>query len=251
MNQLEKEGKIRTVQRNEFPTLRYLECLFRLGRLVASGNLPGDPRAQAISTMDWAGLHIAVGGDAKRLSVWRAGKVCNKGEGDFENVRGAGTSPDVPEQPPSAEDTETARPMGEDLPAVSRAQKDVRSCLPDLIPNDCIGLADGFRLYLGALYPDLDPAKPSRDFDFETAKQIETGLGLAEMRFRDALRGKKIIAMIVNLDGRRFSTPAIHGPAPTLGRAFGLISWTIPRPLLRWFLVPIRGFTQQTAVINW
>ena len=209
MNRLEKQGKIRTVQRNEFPTLRYLERLFRLGRLVASGNLPGDPRAQAISTMDWAGLHIAVGGDAKRLSVWRAGKVSNKGEGDFENVRVSREQVlrEFPEQPPSAEDTETARPMGEDLPAVSRAQKDVRSCLPDLIPNDCIGLADGFRLYLGALYPDLDPAKPSRDLDFETAKQIENGRGLAETRFRYALRDKKIIAMIESLDGRRFSTP--------------------------------------------
>ena len=209
MNRLEKEGKIRIVQRNEFPTLRYLERLFRLGRLVASGNLPGDPRAQVISTMDWAGLHIAVGGDAKRLSVWRAGKVSNKGEGDFENVRVSREQvlKEFHEQPPSAQDTKTAQPMGEDLPAVSRAQKDVRTCLPDLIPNDCIGLADGFRLYLGALYRDLDPAKPSRDFDFETAKQIEIGLGLAESRFRDGLRGKKIIAMIENLDGKRFSTP--------------------------------------------
>ena len=39
--------------REPFPTIKYLEHLFRLGKLQASGNLPGDPRAKAISADDW------------------------------------------------------------------------------------------------------------------------------------------------------------------------------------------------------
>ncbi len=40
-----------------------------------------------MSKPDWAGLEIACGGDARRLGVWRSGKVSIKGDGDFENVR--------------------------------------------------------------------------------------------------------------------------------------------------------------------
>jgi len=87
MAQLEAEGKIRIVQENHFPALDYLLHLFRLGRLLATGRLPGDPKALEISTTDWAGLEVAEGGDAERLAVWRIGKVKTTGEGDFENVR--------------------------------------------------------------------------------------------------------------------------------------------------------------------
>lgn len=87
MAQLEAEGKIRIIQGNHFPALDYLLHLFRLGRLVATGNVVGDPKAQEISTKDWAGLEVAEGGDDERLAVWRIGKVKTTGGGDFENVR--------------------------------------------------------------------------------------------------------------------------------------------------------------------
>ena len=87
MAQLEAEGKIRIIQGNDFPALDYLLHLFRLGRLVATGNVVGDPKAQEISTKDWAGLEVAEGGDDERLAVWRIGKVKTTGGGDFENVR--------------------------------------------------------------------------------------------------------------------------------------------------------------------
>jgi hypothetical protein len=73
--------------REPFPTIKYLEHLFRLGKLEASGNLPGDPRAQAISADDWGGLEIAVGGDQERLGVWMRGQIKRRGRGDFEYVR--------------------------------------------------------------------------------------------------------------------------------------------------------------------
>jgi hypothetical protein len=70
-----------------FPTVQYLEHLFRTGVLKATANLPGDPRAYEMSRADWVGLEIACGGDLQRLGVWRSGKVSVAGEGDFENVR--------------------------------------------------------------------------------------------------------------------------------------------------------------------
>jgi hypothetical protein len=73
--------------REPFPTIRYLEQLFRTGGLRATGNLPGEPKAHEISAADWAGLEIAVGGKRQRLGVWRIGTVGMTGDGDFENVR--------------------------------------------------------------------------------------------------------------------------------------------------------------------
>jgi hypothetical protein len=70
-----------------FPTIRYLEHLFRTGALSATANLPGEPKAYELTKADWAGLEIACGGDSKRLGVWRIGKVSVAGGGDFENVR--------------------------------------------------------------------------------------------------------------------------------------------------------------------
>jgi hypothetical protein len=72
--------------REPFPTIKYLEHLFRSGRLAAIGNLPNDPRAKKISGEDWAVLEIACGGDFDRMTVWRAGRVEDQGRGDFENV---------------------------------------------------------------------------------------------------------------------------------------------------------------------
>ena len=40
-----------------------------------------------ISTFDWRGLKIGVGGRDDRMSVWREGHFKTDGEGDFENVR--------------------------------------------------------------------------------------------------------------------------------------------------------------------
>jgi hypothetical protein len=70
-----------------FPTVRYLEHLFRFDNWVAIANRPGEPTAYELSKADWSGLEIASGGDLLRLGVWRIGKVSVTGEGDFENVR--------------------------------------------------------------------------------------------------------------------------------------------------------------------
>jgi hypothetical protein len=83
----EPHGPPHVFIREPFPTIKYLEHLFRLGKLEASGNLPGDPRAQAISGDDWGGLEIAVGSDQERLGVWMRGQIKRTGRGDFEYVR--------------------------------------------------------------------------------------------------------------------------------------------------------------------
>jgi hypothetical protein len=73
--------------REPFPILKYLEFLLQTGRLTATAQIPGDPRAVQISTLDWGGLKIGVGGCRDRMSVWREGHFKTTGEGDFENVR--------------------------------------------------------------------------------------------------------------------------------------------------------------------
>ena len=73
--------------RGTFPTIRYLEHLFRTGVLCAIANRPGEPKAYELSKLDWAGLEIASGRDSRRLGVWRIGNVSMEGGGDFENVR--------------------------------------------------------------------------------------------------------------------------------------------------------------------
>jgi hypothetical protein len=83
----EPHGPPNVFVRGTFPTIQYLEHLFRTGELTAIANLPGDPRAYELSKGDWAGLEIACSGDLQRLGVWRIGKVRATGEGDFENLR--------------------------------------------------------------------------------------------------------------------------------------------------------------------
>jgi hypothetical protein len=83
----EPHGPPHVFIRGTFPTIQYLERLFRTGVLSATANLPGEPKAYELSKADWAGLEIACGGDLRRLGVWRTGQVSIKGEGDFENVR--------------------------------------------------------------------------------------------------------------------------------------------------------------------
>jgi hypothetical protein len=84
---LEPHGPPDVFIRGTFPTIRYLEHLFRTGALSVTANLPGEPKAYELTKADWAGLEIACGGDSKRLGVWRIGKVNVAGRGDFENVR--------------------------------------------------------------------------------------------------------------------------------------------------------------------
>jgi hypothetical protein len=83
----EPHGPPHVFIRGAFPTVQYLEYLFRTGTLSATANLPGEPKAYELSRGDWAGLEIACGGEFRRLGIWRAGKVRMDGEGDFENVR--------------------------------------------------------------------------------------------------------------------------------------------------------------------
>jgi hypothetical protein len=83
----ETHGPPHVFIRELFPTVDYLEHLFRKGRLQAIGNLPNDPRALEITVSDWSGLEIGVGGDSQRMSVWRSGQIRATGQGDFENVR--------------------------------------------------------------------------------------------------------------------------------------------------------------------
>ena len=51
----ETQGPPHVFVREPFPTVKYLEHLFRGGRLQAIGNLPNDPRALAITVSDWGG----------------------------------------------------------------------------------------------------------------------------------------------------------------------------------------------------
>ena len=98
--------------RAAFPTLRYLESLFRSGALKATANLLGEPKAYELSKADWVGLEIAAGGDLGRLGVWRSRKISGAGEGDFENLRverdavmrAFPTEPPVAPQPSATED---------------------------------------------------------------------------------------------------------------------------------------------------
>jgi hypothetical protein len=83
----EVQGPPRVYFREPFPTLNCLEFLFRLGRLTATGMLPGDPRSVDISPADWGGLGLGVGGEFERMAVWREGRLSRTGEGEFENVR--------------------------------------------------------------------------------------------------------------------------------------------------------------------
>ena len=83
----EPHGPPCVLVRGTFPMTRYLEHLFRTGALTAEGNAPGDPKAYKLSRADWAGLEIAVGGNAWRLGVWRIGKVITAGEGVLRTLR--------------------------------------------------------------------------------------------------------------------------------------------------------------------
>jgi len=83
----EAQGPPHVFVRELFPTDKYLEDLFRNGRLQAIGSLPNDPRAHEITVPDWSGLEIGVGGDRSRFCVWRLGQIRATGVGDIENVR--------------------------------------------------------------------------------------------------------------------------------------------------------------------
>ena len=83
----EVQGPPHIVRRAEFPAEDYLLSCFRVGRLSAIGSLPDQPGGREISHEDWAGLKIAIGGDARRLAVWKIGKSTVHAHGDFENVR--------------------------------------------------------------------------------------------------------------------------------------------------------------------
>lgn len=83
----EVQGPPHIVRRAEFPAEDYLLSCFRVGRLSAIGSLPGQLAWREISREDWAGLRIAIGGDARRLAVWKIGSSTVQGHGDLENVR--------------------------------------------------------------------------------------------------------------------------------------------------------------------
>jgi len=83
----EPHGPPYVVVSRTFPTMRYLERLFRTGALTAKGNVPGCSKAHELSRDDWGGLSIAIGGDAWRLGVWPIGKASATGGGVFENLR--------------------------------------------------------------------------------------------------------------------------------------------------------------------
>jgi hypothetical protein len=83
----EVQGPPHILRRKDFPAEDYLLSCFRVGRLSAIGSLPGQLGWREISREDWAGLRIAIGGDARRLAVWKIGTSTVHGHGDFENVR--------------------------------------------------------------------------------------------------------------------------------------------------------------------
>jgi hypothetical protein len=87
VNREEAHGPWRLLRHATFPIEDYLLQLFRTEQLTAHANLPDDPVARLLTKPDWGGLEIAVGGDLRRLSVWRAGRAAINGMGDFENVR--------------------------------------------------------------------------------------------------------------------------------------------------------------------
>ena len=79
VNREEVQGPWRLPRHATFPIEDYLLQLFRTGRLTAHATLPDDPVALLLTKADWGGLEIAVGGDLRRLSVWRAGRVAKIG----------------------------------------------------------------------------------------------------------------------------------------------------------------------------
>ncbi|MBV9288218.1 MAG: hypothetical protein JO288_10405 [Hyphomicrobiales bacterium] len=80
----EAQGPPNVFVRETFRTLDYLKTLFETGRLQAVGSRPSNPEAVVISTLNWSGLEIAVGGEHQRLSVWLRGKVGFVGHGEYE-----------------------------------------------------------------------------------------------------------------------------------------------------------------------
>jgi hypothetical protein len=104
-NREEVQGPWRLLRHASFPIEDYLLQLFRTERLTAHANLPDDPVARLLTKPDWSGLEIAVGGDRKRLSVWRIGHGAKTGGGDFENVRVEREEVlgEFPEEPPLAQ----------------------------------------------------------------------------------------------------------------------------------------------------
>ena len=105
VNRKEVQGPWRLLRHATFPIEDYLLQLFRTERLTAHANLPDDPVALLLTKADWGGLEIAVGGDRKRLSVWRIGHGPKIGGGDFENVRVEREVAlrEFPEEPPLAQ----------------------------------------------------------------------------------------------------------------------------------------------------
>jgi hypothetical protein len=109
--------------REPFPTLDYLRHLFEQARLEAVANRPSDPEAKVISTIDWSGLVITVGGEDERLSVWMRGNVGTKGRGAYENVRVARDDVlrEFPVEPSEDEDLEPAAVSDEQVRELIRA----------------------------------------------------------------------------------------------------------------------------------
>jgi hypothetical protein len=105
VNREEVHGPWRLSRHPAFPIVDYLQQLLQNGRLAAYANLADDPVARTLTKVDWGGLEMAVGGDLRRLSVWRAGRVANSGMGDFENVRveREAVLREFPEKPPLAQ----------------------------------------------------------------------------------------------------------------------------------------------------
>ena len=80
------QGPPRHIVREQFPTARFMEHLFRTGKLNVIGNRPGNPTAERISKESFSGLEIATGGKAQRLSVWLLRTDHDQDEGVFANV---------------------------------------------------------------------------------------------------------------------------------------------------------------------
>jgi hypothetical protein len=91
--------------------------------LEAVANRPSDPEAKVISTIDWSGLVITVGGEDERLSVWMRGNVGTKGRGAYENVRVARDDVlrEFPVEPSEDEDLEPAAVSDEQVRELIRA----------------------------------------------------------------------------------------------------------------------------------
>jgi hypothetical protein len=122
----EAHGPPHVFVREAFPTVKYLEHLFRSARLQAIGNLPGDPRALAINVSDWSGLEIDVGGNRGRMCVWRLGQTRAIGGGDFENVRVERNQVlrEFPAEPPREGTAPSGVASDDDARAVIRAALD-------------------------------------------------------------------------------------------------------------------------------